>query len=363
MNFSALKCCLICLLLIILQFRVADSSAQSYDISGPKIGAGSAFTVGNAYTGAALDTGLAGGTINPAAYLSVRNEMILEADVWGSVSLQSGVKSPEPIPAFGSVYYLTRIKDNSLVISYRPARRFYAGGKYPVGELIHRSKFSEFEIAYATEIRQNLALGISAVWTNGTMATLEADNPHRLEKIHRAVLYDIRVGIQSRSGAVRWGVALEPPKFGNLRVGEPVNVGELRDYYDHDYTGGWGAVGGIGMLRGDVAFEFDASVHQADAIEISGYPTNAQGILASTGMSVRGQVQEKVHAFGGVHFNYSETEAGRHLLYGLGATYDATPDITIVGGIGILQPLDKNYAALDDVFPYDLRAGILYHGE
>ncbi len=336
-----------------------SSHAQMWGAYSPELGGGNAATISAAGNTTAIDSGIVAGVSNPAGYFTSRNEILFEGDLWGSLSIQSHVKSPQPRPDFGSIFYLAKIKSCVFALSYRPLRHYQASAVYADGDLVSRAKFSEVEAALALRNRRGYSFGMALTWMNGTLSSLDINNVYRLEEVHRTVQY-LALGLRKQVNNVKIGLVVEPPSLGVLNVGEPA-ISNIRDYTEYSFSGLWGLRMGIGVEDTSYAGELDVSFHNANSVDVDNFNSNTKGLLMAAGMSAKYQWQQDLLLQMGFRYGYAETESGRHLLYGIGARYEVTPEVALLAGIGIVQGVDRNYAALDDVLPYDLRIGILYH--
>ncbi len=338
---------------------------QGLGVYAPPLGYGNAWGMAHANTGVTLDSGLVAGDRNPAAYLTGRNEIYGEGGAWGAFSISHLVGGPDMQFGAGTINYLTALGPGSFVIGYIPMSRLQRGAEYPTGEVIDRVAYHRVEAAYALGVSELWALGISASMVGGTRYTGVIREPADLDTTYSPTLYEFTAGLRKRRGDFRMGIVITAPAFGEIEVRRPINIGNRRDRISHDFRGGWTVRIGLGLMRRLTGIEFDIELCDADAARLDGQFIPDGSRLVSAGVAMTARVSPVLSVGAGFRARWSDPEVNEYLLQGLGISYAVTPDVTMYGSGELYFPVGDRVAGttLEDIRPYAVRAGVMYHGE
>lgn len=353
------------ILLPILIFGSASiqvSHAQSHGLYAPPLGRGNGYAVATASLVSLPRMGIRSGGMNPASLYSERNEILVEGELWGAISFQSHVRSPKPRPDFASVFYSFHQINHTFSLNYYTHNRVQASAVYPDGELVARTKFSRLDAGYSRRSAHGFIFGVTASWLNGTEATLDAGNPYRLETINRTTGFQVTTGIRTEGDGVQWGAVVASPVIGNLRVGEPV-IANIRDYSRFEYQGPWEFRLETSITPGVSSLAFGLAFLPSIGVNMDSDQNEFRHWIGSLGFAFTTPLQEDLELLAGMRYTYSEDGQGRHLLNGIGAEYRVNDELDLVGSAGFIIPIDTSYAAVSDIFSYDLRIGFCFHGQ
>ncbi len=355
------------LILLILFSTAISSRAEVGTLYAPPLGRGNVYDLSSAFSGITRDRSVTGGRRNPALYLSEGNEVLIEANLWNAVPVQSGIESPGLRAGIGAINYLTKLGKGSLTIGYIPRSRLQSSGKYPSGDVNARLAFSELEIAYAKQIKLLDSFGLAARWIRGEFATgVIRPGMNDLETLWRPNMFEFSAGFIKLYDSISVGFVLESPAFGEIVERYPIGNGERREERSISETGNWGTKIGTGIRGKKSAIDLEMSYSFSGMIE--------------AGISYRQTLQERLDILTGLRATFNnqynfipnldqESDQGNEdfgvssVIAGLGLEYSVNDDLKVVSGVGILFP--GNYyivTPLEDLRPFVLRIGILYSG-
>lgn len=328
-------------------------------------GYGTSWNIATAYSGAALDSGLVGGVMNPAAYVSSKNELLGEGQVYSNLSAQVGVTAPSLRWGAGSIGYLNRYKQITMALVYIPLESLESGYTYGTSQVVQRSQQSEISIATAIPLSERSSVGVQIGNIRGTsndgVLQSEADGDTSLAP-H---LVEFRLG--ARYTGQRWSVALavQAPPFGSISIDRPVNVTNRRESRDFSYRGSGSATLGIGYRTGQMMYAVDATVRNPGFSRIGDAAVSSDGIQADLSGSLRWQTTDMLQLTAGLSMRLVDPDSRKHLIFGIGGSYEPTPEITLIGGAGLMFGMGDGVKGipLENVRPWVLRGGAIFHGE
>ncbi len=352
---------------------LVDANAQNIGVHQSFLGAGNAWNVGNAYTGTAIGQGLIGGVRNPAGYYTNRNELLGEGDLFNAFSKQSGVGSPAMHPGPGMLGYLLHTRSGCFAFSYVPVQRLKTGAEYSYGELVSDSNVNALEFAYATPVTPTIRIGAALRYIMGYYKYgFEGEGFSEPTK-YSPELWGMRLGVQGivqgeNNRSYHWGIAFDSPCRGVVETAV-YDLSNHRSRSDSDYTGttvvhaGGAVISSTMEIEVDISYTFDTKNYDWFTDETIVIEGNNLDPYLSAGGAIRFWVREDARMSLGIRNFSMEDAALAFLLVGIGGEYYWMEDFTIYGGIGYFHPLDYNYMAIEDVRPFDLRIGVVFHGE
>ncbi|MFC2170848.1 hypothetical protein ACFLQJ_02600 [Calditrichota bacterium] len=353
---------------LFLLFKLCDNVyAQGIGVYAPLLGNGDAITIATASSGITDYRGLSGGNGNPALYNTGRNELLLEAEFWDGIPLQSGVRSPGARFGAGETGYLVSTQNSSFMLAYIPRKHIHASaGPYGNSEKKDRLTSNRLETAYARQFGDDFQTGIAVRWIRGEYATGNlVDGAYDLETIYRPSLIEIAIGINKQYNSFSLGAVLESPATGVYEKGIDSNIGGARYKTKHNFEGAPSIRLGAGRNGELVNFDSDVLFRPVESVTGDNTVFDAEGYIFEYGISTSQSFFQDLNMYSGARLRIGDLSAGNSLIAGIGAAYFVNNDLTINGGMGILIPVSHGYegATLEDMLPFTLRIGVLYHGE
>ncbi|MDP8205578.1 MAG: hypothetical protein P9L92_02855 [Candidatus Electryonea clarkiae] len=360
----------IIVILLIFPFAVFSNSgtyAQGIGIYAPHLGSGDAITISTAFSGITQVSGLSGGRKNPASYFVERNELLIEGDMWDSVPIQSGVSSPGARFGVSEIGYLIKAPNSVFTFSRVPRNRIHAsGGPYENTDKKDRLGHNEIEAAYAVRIKKTTDFGVAVRWVRGEFATgsLIHDVPG-IETIYRPSFFEIAFGLRKKNEKLSWGIVIETPAFGRYEKGVDNNVDMARDKSYHSFKGAPALIVGAGYAGKGFGLDADFSLRSVENVSSQNTAFDDKGLILENGIALNWTISDKSKLYSGIRSRMGTVEESRSLIPGLGISYLIAEDITLNAGAGMLLPISGGYSGttLEDLYPFSIKIGILYHGE
>lgn len=347
--------------------------AQGLGVYAPPVGSGNALTIAHAYSGLTLNDGAAGGSLNPAGYLTDRNEMLVEGGFWTAPTFKTGVDYITPRLDVGKIAWLMRSTKGSIVLAFTPKSHFQAGALYknPIAdngesEVVNRVSYYKYEFAFARPILDDYAFGTSVGWLRGTYATGILTYSSDQDTVHTPSMLEVTVGFRKITGKIRWAIVLEAPAMGDIVIRTPEASGvTIREKEEFRYQGAWGYRAGIGYHGQIIQTDFDLLIRDANAITVNSENLTGNGLMFSSGLALRIQFRQNMSLDFGGRWSTGDADPSKWLLFGIGSDYKLNEELSLQGAIGWLHPIGDSYSqtALDDATPLDIRVGILYYGK
>jgi len=364
--FSIQRCILPVRVLAILFFIPLTGLSQGIGVYAPLLGYGDALTMAGAASGISMDTGLSGGFRNPACYLVDRNELIIEGELWDAIAVQSGVETPDMRLSLGAVAYLVSTGAGTFVLSYVPRSRIQATADYPSEQINARLAYSRLEFGYALPLGERNSLGMTIGWIRGVYGTgVLRPGARDIETLYHPSLLAATFGYRHRFADWMIGAVLTSPEIGKVVSRIPAQIGLHRDEYTIDYEGAFGIRLGVGRALGNSYWDWDVSYQPASTVTHEESTLDGSSDLFESGLFGQLRIMPKIAARAGFRYRSASGDGGDSILLGVGGRYEVLNDLQLTGAMGYLLPVGSGYrnSPLDDVHPFVLRAGIMYHGE
>ncbi len=343
----------------------SDSFARPALPQGTPFAFGSSWNVATACAGAAVDSGLVGGILNPAALVSNRNELLGEGEVFGNISTSLGIKAADYRIDAGAIGYLNRYRKVTLAFVYTPLERLESGYTYGASRLVQSSQHSELAAIVAFPLSSRISAGLQVGNLRGTSNDGVLTNPADGDTSLAPHLLDLRVGARFNGDSWSGSFAMLAPPFGSVGIDRPVNVTARRTSSTYSYRGAWASSFGIGYRRRTVVWALDATVRDSRFRRFGGDELPGGGVQFDLAGSFRWAVSNPLRLTAGVSARLVDPEQEKHLIFGFGGSYDPTPDITLIGGAGLMFGTGEGLSgtALEHVRPWILRGGAIFHGD
>ncbi|MCB2198375.1 transporter [bacterium] len=361
LNVSVRQACSFLALILLLFPGVSRGGILGmYDLP---LGAEDAWSVANASSGVALDTGLIGGYGNPAAYVTDRNEIYGEGSAWGTFSVQNRVSPADISYGAGTIGYLTSYSNSSLVFVYQARSQLDRGARYGETQIVNTQNYTDIGVAYAHTVGEELTAGAYFGSLRGTSFSGTLLNSTDLDTIFTPRLWTLKLGLQDRSDSWKWGTVLEFPAIGTFMAERPVNVARKRTNEAYTFRGPWIVRTGVGREKQNgTGFEVELQYAYTGFIRRGDDPLSANDHQLQLGVSGRGRVDDQLRLTAGVNYRFLDGSDQPAFLLGFGGDYALTENVMLFGGAGIYFPTsaESNLTALDDVRPWIARGGIMF---
>ncbi|MFH0883103.1 MAG: hypothetical protein V2A56_08960 [bacterium] len=328
-------------------------------------GFGTSWNVATASSGAAVDSGIVGGLLNPAALVSSRNELLGEGQVFGNTSAKLGITAANLRWGAGTIGYLNRYKDVTMAFVYYPLESFESGYSYETNEVVMRSQYAAMSAIVAFPVAKRISAGLQIGNIRGTsndgVLLSESDGDTSLAP-H---LMDIRIGTRITGDAWSMSIAYQAPPFGSMSIDRPVNVTNRRESQTYSYRGSWATAIGIGYRRPQVVYSLDGTIRELGFRRFGGNEIPGDGLQADLSGSLRWKTTDRLQMTIGLSARLLDPNQQKHLIFGIGGSYEPTPEITLIGGAGLLFGVGDGSSGtpLENVHPWVLRGGAIFHGD
>jgi hypothetical protein len=328
-------------------------------------GFGTSWNIATAFSGAAVDSGLVGGLLNPAALVSSQNELLGEGQVFGNLSAKLGVSAANLRFGAGSIGYLNRYKKVTMAFAYYPLEALESGYVYETDKVITRSQHAALSAIVAFPVSRRISAGLEVGSIRGTSndgVLLSASDGDTSLAPH---LMDLRIGTRIIGKAWSFSMAFQAPPFGSVSIDRPVNVTNRRESRTYSYRGAWATTFGLGYRRSQVVYALDGTIRQLGFRRFGGNGIPGDGVQADLAGSLRWKVTEQLQLTTGLSARLLDPNQQKHLIFGIGGSYEPTPEITLIGGAGLLFGVGNGSSGtpLENVHPWVLRGGAIFHGD
>jgi hypothetical protein len=359
------------LILFIISLFPIESFGDELSIYTTSLGRGDSWTIGSANSGIAIDSGAVGVSRNPAALLINRNEILGEAAIAGGISRKHKV-SPDYSFGPGAFYYQTASSWGNFALFYTPENRLNSNAKYPTSAVLARDENVEIGSTLALRVIKDYSTAISIATIRGKsldgveQRSIDGDNTFIAsgDTIYEPFLWKAKLGIQKRRGDIRWGATLELPAFGQMKIKIPTNDRNVHVSKKYDYLGAMEIRLGIGKIYKSASIETDIQYYNFSMLKVDNKSVAQKDHLLSMGITGQFRINQQIKINSGLRLKAVDPNDRTSILFGLGAKYKWTKDITIFGGAGMLFPIgdDISGSALEDIRPWTLRCGAFFHG-
>ncbi len=336
--------------------------AQGYGVYGPVLGFGDALQVARAATGVANHHGASAGLLNPAAYFSEQNEMIIEGAVWGAITLQAGTEPRGFRLGLGSVVYLTRLGKGNLAVGYVPRMSVFGGVRYQ--HLTHSARlgYVNLEAAYARPLTKTIQWGAAVRWVDGVYGVgAISSGSARIEDLYEPRLVETVVGLRGRGERFTWGAVVTLPPLGIVAHGYPLGFSLSRGWEDLEFSGAPTFRVGLGLKGEESSVEWDGSLTLADGINHDATVFDGEGLFHESGIAFSYDGIEPISFNGGLRARFGAAEANGYLMGGAGGTYTLSPELALQAGAGMLLTSwgDMKDYPIGELYPWVVRMGVL----
>lgn len=328
-------------------------------------GSGTAWNVATAGSGVAADSGANGAWLNPASLHSSHNELLGEGDIWGDISTVRGASPPLMRYGAGAIHYLNQGDRYSWAILYTPLSRQELGLSIGQTEVVNRSHFNQFALAMARDLGHNRYLGFGAAWTNGASESGVLVQPQDGDTLLHASLFAFNLGYQQRGERWNIGLNLQSPRFGTLGIERSLNVVNTRETIDKGFRDTWSVRAGVAHKGEWTTRTLDLYVSNPGFSRLDGDPLAGDDWTVEISASTRAPLGELVGGAVGLSWRLVDPDGVQQLTFGLGGSYEFSPDLTLYGGAGVLLGVGGKLSGtlLDDATPWVLRGGAIFHGD
>jgi hypothetical protein len=341
-------------------------NADELSVYNSFLSAGTALNTGSANSMMVLDDGVMSMWTNPGGLITEHHQIYAGSILTSAYATQSRVSSSDYKAGLGMFGYLYSLKNSAFGLGFIGRNVEESSAKYSrVGETRNSISYSEITMSYAHILGDGYSLGVSAGPILGRARDGVLVNESDHDTLYTPLLWFARFGIKKSMGNWRWGLALEAPATGKVTVEQPVNLGSLRNKNDVDYSGAMGLRAGIGWGTDIAGVEADLLYFRTDMIQVDGNATEFTTNLMSAGIAGHLRFNELVSLRSGIRFRFSDPEELTFIQIGTGGSYILSPELTayVSGGMLLHTGDEITQTVYDDVVPFILRAGVIFHNE
>ncbi len=345
------------------------SFSDELSIYTSSIGAGDSWTIGSANTGVAIDSGAVGVDRNPAALLINRNEILGEGAIAGGISMQHKVSSDYTFGP-GSFYYQTAAKWGNFALYYTPRNRANSNAEYESNKVLLRDENIEIGSTIALKLIKDFSTAFSIATIRGkSIDGVELKGIENFtassDTIYEPYLWTTKFGIQKRKGRLRWGAVLELPAIGELKRKNPTNQNDVYISNKYDYYGAMGLRVGVGKIYDHGSVESDIQYYNCGMVKVDNHSVTTNDHLMSIGITGQLNINQQIKINSGLRFRLIDPEEQTSILFGIGAKYILSEEVTFIGGAGMLFYNGDSVkdSALEDIRPWTLRGGVVFYGK
>ncbi len=339
--------------------------ADDLSVYNSFLSAGTTLNTASANSMMVLDDGVMSMWTNPGGLLTEHHQIYAGSILTSSYATEARVSPSEYKAGLGMFGYLYSLKNSAIGLGFIGRNVEESSAKYSrIGETRNSISYSEISASYAHTLGNGYSLGISAGPILGRARDGVLENESAQDTLYTPLLWFARLGIKKSMENWRWGVSLETPATGQFTIEQPV-LGSLRNKNYISYSGAPGVRAGIGWANSFAGVEADLLIYKTDMIQIDGVSTDLTTNLISTGVSGFLQINELISLRTGVRYRISDPEDLTFTQLGIGGSYILSEELIAYTAAGILLHTGDEITrtVYDDVVPYILRAGVIFHNE